>query len=299
MDAPPELVSEVFPAVVSIQATIRPHHPSIPVLGEERMGTGIIVDTGGYLLTVNYTVLGAETLGVTLPDGRSFQARIVAQDFESGLAVLRIPPRDLPAVRLGSSIDIFLGQPVFLIAATGVLGRRVVAGFIAYLGEFDTHWEYMLQKAIGVTLQNPGFGGAPLFDLAGRVVGIASLNLSEVTQATVAIPVELYQLTRTELLESGRVVSRPVRAWVGAYFQPAEQGIMVAGLVPKGPAEAAGLREGDIILAVSSCTVATRRDLYEELWKKRAGDKILLKILREEKVMAVEVVSGSREEFYR
>lgn len=298
MDAPPELVSEVLPAVVSIQATIRPNHPSITVLGEERMGTGVIVDTGGYLLTVNYTVLGAETLGVTLPDGRSFPARVVAQDFESGLAVLRIPPRDLPAVRLGSSIDIFLGQPVFLIAATGIVDRRIVAGFIAYLGEFDTHWEYMLQKAIGVTLQNPGFGGAPLFDLAGRVVGIASLNLSEVARATVAIPVELYQLNRTELLEYGRVVSRPVRAWVGAYFQPAEQGVMVAGLVPKGPAEAAGVREGDVVLAVSSCTVATRRDFYEELWKKRAGEKVLLKVLREEEVMVVEVVSGSREEFY-
>lgn len=298
MDAPPELVSELFPAVVSIQATIRSNHPSIPILGGERMGTGIIVDTGGYLLAANYTVVGAEALGVTLPDGRGFQARVVAQDFEGGLAVLRIPPRDLPAVRLGSSIDLFLGQPVFLIAATGAVERRVAAGWIGYLGEFDTHWEYMLQKAIGVTLQNPGFGGAPLFDLTGRVVGIASFGLPEVARATLAIPVELYQLNRTELLEYGRVVSRPVRAWVGAYLQPAEQGVVVAGLVPRGPAEAAGLREGDLILTVNSCTTETRRDFYEELWKKRAGDKIVLKVLREEQVMVVEVVSGSCEEFY-
>ncbi len=299
MDAPPELVSGVVPAVVSIEASIGPDHPSTMVLGAERMGTGVIVDTGGYLLTVNYVVMGAKRLGVGAPDGRRFQATVVAQDFNTGLAILKIPPQDLPAVRLGSSMDILLGQPVFLLGATGTVERRVAEGFISYLGEFDTHWEFMLDKAIGATIHNPGFGGAPLFDLSGRVVGIASFNLSEVVRATVAIPVELYQLNRTELLEFGRVASRPVRAWIGTYLQPAERGVMVGGLVPGGPAEIAGIREGDIIVAVNYCTVETRRDLYEELWKKRASERVVLTILREENVIAFEVTSGSREEFYK
>lgn len=299
MDALPELVNGVLPAVVSIQATIRPHHPSTRVLGAERMGTGVIVDTGGYLLTVNYVVLGADHLGIGLSDGRHFQAKLAAQDFDSGLAVLKIPPQDLPAVRLGSSMDILLGQPVFLIAATSTSARRVAEGFITYLGEFDTHWEYMLDKAVGVTIQNPGFGGAPLFDLAGRVVGIVSLNLPEITRAGVAIPVELYQLNRTELLEFGHVASRPLRAWIGAHLQTVENGVLVAGLVPGGPAQAAGIREGDVIVAVNFCTVETRRDLYQELWKKRANEKVALNILRDEGVVTVEVMSGSREEFYK
>ncbi|MGH7423213.1 MAG: S1C family serine protease, partial [Candidatus Methylomirabilales bacterium] len=263
MDAPPELVNGVLPAVVSIEAAVKPGHPSTVVLGTERRGTGVIVDTGGYLLTVNYVVIGAYRLGVGLTDGRRFQAHLVARDFDSGLAVLKIPPQDLPVVRLGSSMDISLGQPVFLLTATGTVERRVAEGFISYLGEFDTHWEYMLSKAIGVTIQNPGLGGAPLFDLAGRVVGIAAFNVSEVARATIAIPVELYQLNRTELLEFGQVVSRPVRAWIGAHLQPTDRGVMVAGLVPGGPAEAAGIREGDIIIAVDFCSVETRRDLYE------------------------------------
>lgn len=299
MDAPPELVNGVLPAVVSIEAAVKPGHPSTVVLGTERRGTGVIVDTGGYLLTVNYVVIGAYRLGVGLTDGRRFQAHLVARDFDSGLAVLKIPPQDLPVVRLGSSMDIILGQPVFLLTATGTVERRVAEGFISYLGEFDTHWEYMLSKAIGVTIQNPGLGGAPLFDLAGRVVGIAAFNVSEVARATIAIPVELYQLNRTELLEFGQVVSRPVRAWIGAHLQPTDRGVMVAGLVPGGPAEAAGIREGDIIIAVDFCSVETRRDLYEELWKKRAHDKVVLKILREEQVIVIEVVSGSREDFYK
>lgn len=299
MDAPPELVNQVLPAVVSIEPTIRPDHPSTSVLGTERRGTGVIVDTGGYLLTVNYVILGAAQIGVHVPDGRRFQARIVAQDYDSGLAVLKIPPQDLPAVRLGSSMDILLGQPVFLLAAIGTVQRRVAEGFVSYLGEFDAQWEFMLPKVIGLTIQNPGFGGAPVFDLGGRVLGIASLNLSEVARATIAIPVELYQLNRTELLEFGQVVSRPQRAWIGAFLQPAAQGVMVAGLVSGGPAEVAGMREGDVIIAVNYCTVETRRDVYEELWKKRAHEKVVFKILREEQVIAVEVVSGSREEFYK
>ena len=111
MDAPPELINRVLPAVVSIQATVRPDHPSTVVLGEQRMGTGVIVDTGGYLLTVNYVVLGADKLGISLSDGRQFQGRLVAQDFTSGLALLKIPPQELSAVRLSSSMDILLGQP--------------------------------------------------------------------------------------------------------------------------------------------------------------------------------------------
>ena len=299
MDAPPELVNGVLPAVVGIEASIKPGHPSIGVLGTERRSTGVIIDTGGYLLTANYVVLGAYFFGIGLPDGRRFQGQLVAQDFHSGLAVLKIPPQDLFAVRLGSSMDIVLGQPVFVVAATGAVERRVAEGYVAYLGEFDTHWEFMLPKAIGLTVQTPGFGGAPVFDLAGRVVGIAAFSLPEVTRATVAIPVELYQLNRTELLEFGQVVSRPVRAWIGAHLQPAEGGVAVAAVVPGGPAEAAGIKEGDVIVAVDLCTVETRRDLYEELWKKRAHEKVILKILREERMIAVDVVAGSREEFYK
>jgi S1-C subfamily serine protease len=299
MDAPPELVSKVLPAVVSIEASIKPGHVSSAALGTERRSTGVIVDTGGYLLTVDYVVLGAHHVGIGLPDGRRFQGQVAAHDFTSGLAVIKIPPQELPAVRLGSSMDIVLGQPVFVVAATGAVERRVAEGYIAYLGEFDTHWEYMLSKGIGLTLQSPGFGGAPVFDLAGRVVGIAAFNLSEVTRATVAIPVELYQLNRTELLEFGQVTSRPVRAWIGVHLQPAEGGVVVAGLISGGPAEAAGIKEGDVIVSVGFCTVESRRDFYEELWKKRAHEKVVLKILREEREVTLDVVTGSREEFYK
>lgn len=300
MDALVELVKGVIPATAFIHARIRPGHPSIQALGEERMGSGTIIDQGGYILTVNYVVLGAGEVAVTLPDGRRFEGEVAGRDFESGLAVLRIlQGGGFPVVKLGSSMDLVLGQPIFIVASVGAVERRVSNGLVSYMGEFDAPWEYALEKAILVTALNPGFGGGSLFNLSGQIVGIVSLNLSEVAKPTMAIPVELYQLHRLELLEFGTVVSRPKRAWVGFYVETTEQGVMISGLVPGGPAEASNLKVGDLILAIGSVSVGTRRDLYEELWKRKAGEVVRFRILRDGALMTIQVISGDREAFYR
>ncbi|MFQ5840495.1 MAG: S1C family serine protease, partial [Candidatus Methylomirabilales bacterium] len=281
-----------MPAVVALDVRVRAGHPSIAILGEERMGSGTLVDSGGYILAVNYVILGAETVGVTLIDGRQFQARVVARDYESGMGLLKIPPKDLAAIRLGSSFDLCLGQEVFLIGAIGGTERRVTNGVVSYLGEFEAHWEFALDKGVGLTTVNPGFGGAPVFDLAGRVVGITLVNLPELLRSTLAVPIERYQLHRTELLEFGRIRSRPERAWVGVYVQPAAGGALVGGLVPGGPADQAGLLEGDMIIAVDFCTIENRRDFYEELWKHHPGEALVLKVLRDGAVDIMTVIAG-------
>lgn len=300
MDALVELVKGVIPATVFIHVRVRSGHPSIQTLGEERMGSGAIIDQEGSILTVNYVVLGAEEVAVALPDGRRFEGEVVGRDFESGLAVLRIPPfKGLPTLKLGSSLDLLLGQPVFIIASVGAAERRVSNGLVSYMGEFDAPWEYALEKAIMVTAPNPGFGGGSLFNFSGQIVGVVSLNLGEIARPTMAIPVELYQLHRLELLEFGTVISRPRRAWVGFYVETAKEGVTISGLVPGGPAEASGLKVGDVILALGSVSVGSRRDLYEELWKRKAGEVVRFRILREGALMTIQVRSGDREAFYR
>ena len=300
MDALVGLVKGIIPATVHIHARIRPGHSSIPALGKERMGSGAVIDQGGYILTVNYVVLGAEAVTVACPDGRRFGGEVAGRDFESGLAVLRVPPvKGLPTLKLGSSIDLVLGQPIFIVASVGAVERRVSNGLVSYIGEFDAPWEYALEKAIMVTAPNPGFGGGSLFNLSGQIVGVVSLNLSEIAKPTMAIPVELYQLHRLELLEFGTVVSRPRRAWIGFYVETTEQGVMISGLVPGGPAEASDLKVGDVILAVGSVSVGSRRDLYEELWKRKAGEVVRFRILRDGALMTLQVISGDREAFYR
>ncbi|HEV8662256.1 MAG TPA: S1C family serine protease [Candidatus Methylomirabilis sp.] len=299
MDAPPDLIQDVLPGTVAVAVRIREGHRSIPILGEERMGSGAVVDGRGYILTVNYLVLGAEEITVGLTDGRTVEAGVAAQDYDSGLALLRVEEAGLLALRMGSSLDLTLGDPVFAVGSTGQAERRGSGGLVTYLGEFDAEWEYMLDRAIVSTAENPGYGGGPLFDSRGLMVGSVSLTLEGVGQASLAIPVEAYRLHRLELLEHGGIVSRPHRAWLGCYVRGDEGEVLISGLVPGGPAEVGGLKPGDRIREVGFCSVSGRRDLYEELWKYRAGEQVTLTIRREEERLKVSLRSGEREVFFR
>lgn len=299
MDASCELVKRVLPAVVNLHVQVAPNHPSRLALGEERMGSGFLIDPRGYILTVNYAVLGAKSIRVTLHDGRSLRGTIAAQDFDTGLAVVKVNGPKLKALSLESSQHLILGQPVFIVASTSESDRRVAGGHVTYLGDFDAYWEYMLDRCIKTTAFNPGFGGGPLLDLKGNVVGVVSLNLSEVARYSLAIPAEMFERHRDELLRHGKVVSRGCRAWVGLFPNQTEEGIVVSGLVPDGPAASSGMKEGDVILAVDFQSVTTRQDVYCALWRKRAGERVAFTVKRESGREVIEVASSDRAEFYK
>lgn len=298
MDAPVALVRRLLPVTAHVEARAPAGHPASRLLGSERMGSGVVVDGGGLVLTVNYVVMGARRIRVTLPDGRRTAAETVAQDFESGLALLRVQTVGLPTAALGTSESLQPGAAVFAIAATGPRERRVAGGVVTDLGPFEAHWEYLLERGIVVNAQNPGFGGGPLFDMRGHVVAVVSLNLGQVMRQSLAIPIECFCRHSAELVRFGRVVSRPPRAWIGVFPQPAADGLVVIGLVPGGPGERGGVREGDVILRVDREEVETRRALYAALWRRRPGDRVVLEVRRERRVVRVEVVGGDRAEFF-
>ena len=125
MDASVELVKRLLPSVVHIHTEVPAAHPSARVLGDERMGTGVIVDPSGLILTVNYVVMGGETIQVSFSKGRSQRAELVAQDFELGLALLKVKRTNLPAVPVAVSDDLDRGAAVFALASTGPRERRV------------------------------------------------------------------------------------------------------------------------------------------------------------------------------
>jgi len=166
------------------------------------------------------------------------------------------------------------------------------------LGGFDAYWEYLIDRGIVSSAANPGFGGGPLFDMRGSVTGIVSLNLNELGRQSFAIPVEYFTRYRAELVRFGRVVSRPRRAWIGLFPQPVEDGLVVAGLVPRGPGERGGLREGDLILRVDQEEVGSRRALYEALWRHRPGERVVFEVMREHRVQRLEVIGEDRAVFY-
>ncbi len=297
MNATVDLLHFVLPSTVGIRATIPADHPSAQILGTERMGSGTLVESG-LLLTANYIPVGAEKIEVAFFDQRTGTAELVAQDFHSGLSVLRVSDPAYPAVRLRHSDKVRPGQEVFIVASAGESQRRVNTGAVTSMQAFDAFWEFRLEKSITTTIMNPGLGGGGLFALDGSLCGVVSLDLNEVGHFTLAIPTENFSEHRDELLEHGRRVSRRPRAWVGIYCYKVEDHVLIAGILPGTPAERAGLKTGDLILAIDGTAVRDRSALYEGIWKRAPGDEITLRVYSNDSVRDVSVATGDADHFF-
>jgi S1-C subfamily serine protease len=283
-------------SLVFLRAEIPQEHPSATVLGEERMGAGVVVSPD-QVLTAHYLVLGASLVEVTALDGRVNPTTGFAVDHESGLALLTVERSDLEPATLATG-EARRGQPVFLLTCTGEQERRGASGHVSSIEPFEAFWEYMLDQAIMTTAMNPGLAGGPLLDDRARVVGIVSLGLAAVGRYSLAIPTPLFARRRA-LLESPRPMPATERhAWIGFYIQAHDETVTVTGVVPGGPADSSGLERGDVVLSVDGEAVTTLRELYETLWRKGPGETVGMQVLRDESIHVIEVVAGDRYEFY-
>jgi S1-C subfamily serine protease len=299
MNASVRLLELAVPATAAVKVEVPETHPSAQILGTERLGTGVVVDAAaGLLLTVNYVVMGASSIEITLFDDTSLEGRVVAQDFASGLAVVAVAAQGLSALSLCPSTELRVGQDIFIVAAAGENKRRANDGAITSIAPFDAYWEYSLDRAITTTAMNPGLGGAPIFDSRGRIAGIVSLDLNEIGRFTLAIPVDDFLTHRDELLQHGRRVSRPARAWIGLYCYTFRDHVVIAGVLPATPGEQAGLKAGDVVLAVNGERITNRHELYTSLWTHRPGDVIEFRVFRNNEVKRVAVSSCDAEEFF-
>ncbi len=293
------LIHSILPATVDLHVSIPETHPSARNLGSERVGSGTIVDPDGYILTVHYVTVGATSITATLPDGAQYPAQVAAQDQETGLSLVKISGRNLPSLKLAPADSVTLGEAVVMIASSGETARRVSGGYVTSLEGYDGQWEYMIDKSIRITASNPGFGGGTLANFRGELVGVVSLNLNEVGKFSLAIPIDYYRVYEQELKQYGQVRSRPRRLWLGIYPQVMAGHVVVGGVVSNGPAAKFGLQQGDIILAVEKKDIRSRQELYQEMWKKRPGERITFRILREDQSFDLEVVGGDRADRYR
>jgi S1-C subfamily serine protease len=293
------LIQSILPATVDLRVSIPEDHPSARNLGTERSGPGTIVERSGYILTVHYVVAGAQSIVVTTTDGEQYPGELAADDQESGLALVKIPGSDFPFLRPAAPESIQVGAPAVIVASGGEQQRRTSGGYITSFEGYDGHWEYLLEKSIRLTAPNPGFGGGTLADFSGRLIGVVSLNLGEIAKPTLAIPIEIYLKYEAELKQFGGVKSRPPRAWLGLYSQLMGGHIVVAGVVPGGPAEKSGLKEGDIILKVETQEIRSRAELYREMWKKKPGERISFRILRDDESLDLAVVGADRRSHLR
>ncbi len=284
----PAYIQRVSPAVVGIRTQIPLDRPSVLTLGPVRSGSGVIFDPAGYTVTVGYILIDASLIQVSLRDGRVVPARLVGQDFESGIGVIKLEgDGPWPAAPLGNSSAVAVGDPVGTIGVDNKNDLVVTRGSVDEIRTFAGYWEYLLDRAFIVAPYNASFGGSPLVNTQGQVIGVTSLRLGDPPRVNLAIPIEYFAAVKDELLKEGRVKSRPARPWIGLYTVPGAQGLTVIGASPVGPAIDAGFERGDVIVRLNGEKVESQEDFYRKLWRTEVGTQITVVVFRESRFQAI------------
>lgn len=297
MNASVHLLRKVVPAAVHLHAEVAASHPSAQVLGTDRVGTGTIVAPWGLVVTAHYLLIGSRTIEVSVDDGEPRQGDVVGIDFASGLGVVKLRDGAPGGIPIRPIDDVRAGEEAFLVASVAD-GRRVDAGVVSSIDAFEAFWEYLLDRAITVTVQNPGLGGGPLLDSLGRMIGVVALSLAEVGKFTLAVPASLVSPVLEEVARSGSYRVRAPRAWIGITCYTLREHVVLAGVLPDSPAAQAGLEAGDVVLAIDGHEVHDRRTLYERIWAHAAGDAVRLTVFRTNERREIDVVAGTIERFF-
>jgi S1-C subfamily serine protease len=294
------VVEKVGPAVVSIG--VRQKGARGPAA--EGAASGVIIAPDGYVLTNNHVVESASEVEVGLMDGDSFAAEVVGTDPATDLAVVRAATNGLPVAELGDSDALRVGQLVIAIGNPFGFQSTVSTGVISALGRaMRSPTGRLIESIIQTDVPlNPGNSGGPLVDTRGRVIGINTAIIRPAQGISLAIPVKTASWVIGELLTHGKVRRaylglgaqvRPIRPAAQRQFQlPAPTVLQVMTLEKGGPAEKAGLREGDIVLALEGKPVGTVDDVHRLLTDVPAGSHIKLDVLRDNQRMQVDVVTG-------
>lgn len=264
------------------------------------LGSGFIIEQDGYILTNAHVVRKAKEIIVKLSDQRQMPAKLIGQDDESDLAVLKIEGKDLPVVTLGSSEQLKVGEWVLAIGSPFGFERSATAGIVSAKGRSLQTERYIpfIQTDVAI---NPGNSGGPLFNLKGEVVGVNAQILSRTggyMGVSFAIPIDVAVEVVKQLKDSGKVL----RGWLGVSFQEITsdlaksfgladaQGALVSSLVEGSPAEKAGIKIGDVILRYDGHDIHDAADLPHLVGPTRPGKKVEVEVLREGKKKTIDVV---------
>ena len=270
-------------------------------LPQSGVGSGVIFDEAGHIITNNHVVEDARDIRVTLPDGRTFPAKLIGTDRRTDLAVIKIEGANLPAARLGDSDKLRIGEWVVAIGnALGLEGGpTVTAGVVGALNRSITepNGEYLENLIQTDAAINPGNSGGPLINLSGDVVGINTAIASEAQGIGFAISISAARPIVGDLVSYGRVI-RPFLGIQSQAVTPAvatrydlsvKEGLLILAVERGTPASRAGLLQGDVISAIDGERVGNMRDLRAILDKHKPGDTVQLTIIRTGRQSAVGV----------
>ncbi len=264
------------------------------------LGSGVLIDgKRGLILTNAHVIEKASKIKIVLEDEREFDAKIIGADPDSDLAVLQIDsPKQLPAIEMGSSDDLMIGETVIAIGNPFGFSHTVTTGVISALNRSVRSEEMVFHDFIQIDASiNPGNSGGPLLNIEGDLIGINTAIYAKAQGIGFAIPINKAKKIIADLIEFGEVI----QAWIGIRVQnlsrklagylnvPDKKGVVVKAVEPGSPALKSGLKEGDIILGIDSKKIASPRDYWSIKKTYAAGDKLKARIWRNNKVKTVSI----------
>lgn len=317
-----DAVSRAMPAVVNIYTTKEIRQPQSPLLDDpflkrffgERfsdtekqmsLGSGVVVTHDGYVLTNNHVVETADQIEVAFEDGRKAAARLVGNDPETDLAVIKIDLPDLPAITFGNVDDVRVGDVVLAIGNPFGVGQTVTMGIVSALGRSQLGiniYENFIQTDAAI---NPGNSGGALIDTGGNLIGINSAIYSQSGGSMgigFAIPVSTVRMVMDAIITKGQVV----RGWIGVEPRDItpelaenldlgkQDGVIIAAVLKNGPADRAGIRPGDILVSVDGKNIANMKEMFNLIATLPPESKTGVVVLRDGKEVSLEIIVGKR-----
>jgi len=284
-------VERISPSIVSISTKHILKYDLFNTYEATGIGSGIILNPDGYIITNHHVVNDCKTAEVYLLDGKRFDARIIATDPSTDVAILKINGDNFYSGQFGDSDGLRPGQTAIAIGHSLGLsgGPSVTVGVISAIGrnipcQYGV-MENMIQTDAAI---NPGNSGGPLIDSDGRIIGVNNAVIPYANGIGFAIPSNVVRDIANELIVNGRVV-RPWLGIIGIDMTPAlasyyrlcsDRGALIVQITKDSPAEKAGLKPGDIILHVDDHQINGMEDLRSTLWKHKTGETLQVKILR-------------------
>ncbi len=267
------------------------------------LGSGVIVTSDGYILTSNHVIQGADEINVTLSDEREFKGKIIGNDAMTDIGIIKIDANNLPAVTWGDSDALKVGETVLAIGSPYGLSQTVTMGIVSAVGRANVgiaDYEDFIQTDAAI---NPGNSGGALVNVKGELVGINTAIFSTTggyQGIGFAVPTNMAKNVMDSLINKGKVI----RGWFGVTIQPLttelakqfnlkdDKGALIGDVIENSPAEKAGLLRGDVIIEYEGKKIDEPYQLRNMVANTSPGQKVEVKIIRENKIEIKKVAIG-------
>jgi serine protease Do len=316
-----DVAAKAGPAVVRITSeaggaaapSIDPNNPNQGLIPTEGVGSGLIFDSNGWILTNRHVVAGSDKLTVELKDGTSYSGTVYGIDTLTDLAIVKIDATGLTAATMGDSDALKVGELVVAIGSPlGTFSNTVTSGIVSATGrQIQTEGSSLDNLIQTDAAINPGNSGGPLLDASAAVIGINTAIARDSTGIGFSIPINIAK----PLMEQAKAGKELARPYIGIRYEsidkqlakdeslPVDQGAWISpkpdstgkpAITPGSPAEAAGIKAGDIVVAIGNTQIDTEHPLNAVLAQNAPGDTIELKVLRDGKTVTISVTLGTR-----